>query len=62
MARTLVEDLRPVSQSLRCEAELEGVLEIVERGTGAELQRAAFVKSGSLGGVVDRLVDATATE
>jgi carboxylate-amine ligase len=62
MARTLVEDLRPVSQSLRCEAELEGVLEIVERGTGAELQRAAFVKSGSLGGVVDRLVDATAPE
>ena len=60
MARTLVEDLRPVAQSLRCEAELEGVLEIVERGSGAELQRAAFEKSGSLGDVVDRLVEATA--
>src|SRR5918998_1070571 len=59
MARTLVEDLRPVSQSLRCEAELEGVLEIVERGSGAELQRAALERSGSLSEVVDYLVDAT---
>jgi carboxylate-amine ligase len=42
MARTLVQDLRPLSQSLRCEAELEGVLEIVDRGSGAELQRVAF--------------------
>jgi carboxylate-amine ligase len=60
MACTLVEDLRPVAQSLRCEAELEGVLEIVERGSGAELQRAAFEKSGSLGDVVAHLVEATA--
>jgi carboxylate-amine ligase len=60
MARALVEDLRPVSQHLRCEAELEGVLEIVDRGSGAELQRAAFEKSGSLSGVVNHLVDATA--
>ncbi|MGH3148818.1 MAG: glutamate--cysteine ligase [Rubrobacter sp.] len=59
MARTLVENLHPVSQSLRCEAELEGVLEIVDRGSGAWLQRAAFEKSGSLRGVVDHLVDAT---
>ncbi len=59
MARTIVEDLRPVSQSLRCEAELEGVLEIADRGSGAELQRAAFEKRGSLSGVVDHLVDAT---
>src|SRR5918998_2110760 len=59
MARALVEDLRPVSQSLRCEAELEGVLEIVDRGSGAELQRAALERSGSLSEVVDYLVDAT---
>src|SRR5919112_370863 len=59
MARTLVQDLRPLSQSLRCEAELEGVLEIVDRGSGAELQRVAFQKSGSLSGVVDHLVDAS---
>ena len=59
MARTLVQDLHPLSQSLRCEAELDGVLEIVDRGSGAELQRVAFQKSGSLSGVVDHLVDAS---
>jgi len=59
LARELVEELRPVAQGLSCEAELEGVLEIVERGTGAGLQRAAFEKSGSLEGLVDRLAEAT---
>ncbi len=59
LARRLVEELRPVAQELHCEAELEGVLEIVERGTGAGLQRAAFEKSGSLEGLVDRLAEAT---
>ncbi|MDP8901449.1 MAG: YbdK family carboxylate-amine ligase [Actinomycetota bacterium] len=59
LARGLVEELRPVAQELHCEAELEGVLEIVERGTGAGLQRAAFEKSGSLEGLVDRLAEAT---
>ena len=59
LARGLVEELRPVAQELSCEAELEGVLEIVERGTGAGLQRAAFEKSGSLTGLVDRLARAT---
>jgi carboxylate-amine ligase len=59
LARELVEELRPVAQGLSCEAELEGVLEIVERGTGAGLQRATFEKSGSLEGLVDRLAEAT---
>src|ERR687894_796964 len=59
LARGLVEELRPVVQELSCEAELEGVLEIVERGTGAGRQRAAFEKSGSLEGLVDRLARAT---
>ncbi|CAA9519870.1 MAG: FIG074102: hypothetical protein [uncultured Rubrobacteraceae bacterium] len=59
LARSLVEELRPVAQGLSCEAELEGVLEIVERGTGAGLQRAAFEKSGSLEGLVDLLAEAT---
>ncbi|HKH11506.1 MAG TPA: YbdK family carboxylate-amine ligase [Rubrobacter sp.] len=59
LARELVEELRPISQELRCEAELEGVLEIVERGNGAGLQRAAFEKNGSLKGLVDHLADAT---
>ena len=59
LARGLVEELRPIAQELSCEAELEGVLEIVERGTGAGLQRAAFEKCGSLKGLVDRLARAT---
>ena len=59
LARSLVEELRPVAQELSCDAELEGVLEIVERGAGAGLQRAAFEKSGSLEGLVDRLAGAT---
>lgn len=58
-ARELVERLRPVSQDLRCEAELEGVLEIVAAGNGAEAQRALLRRRGSLEGVVDGLADAT---
>jgi glutamate---cysteine ligase / carboxylate-amine ligase len=62
MARTLVEDLRPIAQDLRCEEELVGVLEITELGTGAELQRAAYGRSGSLKGVVDYLIENTAPD
>jgi glutamate---cysteine ligase / carboxylate-amine ligase len=60
LARGLVEELRPVAQQLGCEEELCGVLEIVELGTGAELQRAALERSGSLQGVVDYLIEGTA--
>jgi carboxylate-amine ligase len=60
MARGLVEELRPVARDLGCEEELCGVLEIVELGTGAELQRAAHRRSGSLEGVVDYLIEGTA--
>jgi carboxylate-amine ligase len=59
-ARDLVARLRPVSQGLGCEAELEGVLEILQRGTGAELQRAAYEKRGSLEDVIDYLLETTA--
>ena len=59
LARGLVEELRSVSQDLRCEAELEGVLEIVDRGNGAGLQRSTFEKNGSLEGLVDHLAGAT---
>ena len=59
MARGLVEKLRPVAQDLGCEHELVGVLEITELGTGAELQRAALDRSGSLEGVVDYLIKGT---
>jgi glutamate---cysteine ligase / carboxylate-amine ligase len=62
MARGLVEELRPVAQDLGCEDELESALEIVELGTGAELQRAALDRSGSLEGVVDYLIEGTAPD
>src|SRR5215213_2693212 len=60
MARALVQELRTIAQDLGCEEELVGVLEIAELGTGAELQRAAFGRSGSLEGVVDYLIKGTA--
>jgi carboxylate-amine ligase len=60
LARDLVRSLRPISQDLRCEAELEGILEVVDGDNAAEAQRASFERSGSLEGVVDDLVAATA--
>src|SRR5918998_525923 len=60
-ARALVTRLRPVSQDLGCETELDGVLEILNRGTGAELQRAAYARRGSLEDVVDYLLETTAS-
>ena len=58
-AQELVEELRPVSQDLRCEAELEGVLEISTGDNGAERQRRVFARSGSTRAVVDHLVATT---
>jgi glutamate---cysteine ligase / carboxylate-amine ligase len=59
LLRRLVDELRPVAQDLGGETELEGVLEIPEKGTGAELQRRVFRKSGTFEGLVDHLVRAT---
>jgi len=59
VARDLVLRLHPAAQSLGCEAELGGVLEILQRGTGAELQRAVYQKRGSFEDVVDYLLEAT---
>src|ERR671921_1998640 len=59
-ARDLVKALRSVSQDFRCETELEGVLGIVEAGTGAEKQRAVFGERNSLEDVVEYLIAATA--
>jgi carboxylate-amine ligase len=60
LARGLIEELRPVARDLGCEEELGGLLEIVELGTGAELQRAAHKRSGSLEGMMDYLIAGTA--
>jgi glutamate---cysteine ligase / carboxylate-amine ligase len=59
VARDLVARLRPVSQDLGCEAELGGVLEILDRGTGAEMQRTVYQKRGALEDVVDYLLRTT---
>jgi glutamate---cysteine ligase / carboxylate-amine ligase len=61
MARGLIQEVRPVARDLGCEEELGGVLEIVELGTGAELQRAAHKRSGSLESVMDYLIEGTAS-
>jgi carboxylate-amine ligase len=59
VARDLVARLGPVAQDLGCEAELDSILEILQRGTGAELQRAAYERRGSLEDVVDYLLETT---
>ncbi len=59
-ARKLIEKLRAVSQDLGCEAELEGALEILDGGTGAEKQRFVFEKHRSLEAVARYLAADTA--
>jgi glutamate---cysteine ligase / carboxylate-amine ligase len=59
-ARALVERLRPVSQDLNCETQLDGVLEIADGETGAERQRAIFEKRRSMQDVVEYLAAETA--
>jgi carboxylate-amine ligase len=58
LARHLVKVLRPASQDLGCEAELEGVLEIIDGETGAEKQRTIFRKRGSAKDVAEYLAAA----
>ncbi len=60
VAQRLVKELRPLSQDLGCEAELEGVLEILHNGNGADKQRTVFEKRGSLREVAAYLANATA--
>lgn len=59
LVRDLVKTLRPVSQDLGCEAEIEGVLEIVEGGNGADKQRAVLHERGALWDVAAYLVRET---
>ena len=59
MARDLVERLKPHAQDLNCEAELEGVLDIVEGGTGSQRQREIYERSGDLLEVVAFLIEGT---
>jgi len=59
LARGLLERLKPQAQSLGCENELEGVLEIVEGGTGSQRQREVYNKSGDFLDVVAFLIEGT---
>jgi carboxylate-amine ligase len=59
MARSLVEELRSVSQDLGCENELLDILEIVENGTGSQHQRRVYEKSGDFLDVVAFLIENT---
>ncbi len=59
VARAIVEELRPVSQDLRCEAELLSILEIVEGGTGSQHQRRVYEESGDFLDVVAYLIEGT---
>jgi carboxylate-amine ligase len=58
--RTLTTKLRPVSQDLRCEAELDGLLEMTQAETGAERQRAVYRKRRAMKEIVGHLVAETA--
>jgi carboxylate-amine ligase len=59
LARTLVERLKPHAQDLGCEGELEGILEIVEGGTGSQRQREVYTESGNFLDVVAFLIEGT---
>lgn len=58
--RALITELRPVSQDLRCEAELDGLLEMTRAETGAEMQRAVYRRRRSMKDVVGHLAAETA--
>ena len=58
-ARNLVEELRPHAQDLGCEDELEGILDIVNGGTGSQRQREVYEESGEFLDVVAYLIEDT---
>ena len=61
LSRRLVERLRPHAEELGCARELEGVLEIVERGSGAQRQLAVWRADRDLRALMRSIVEATAS-
>ncbi|CAN5809231.1 glutamate--cysteine ligase [soil metagenome] len=59
LARGMVERLKSHAQDLGCENELEGVLEIVDAGTGSQRQREVYDESGDFLDVVAFLIEGT---
>jgi carboxylate-amine ligase len=60
LARRLYDRLREHAQDLGCEAELEGVTDLVDRGNGAARQQVVYEANRDLGEVVREIVHATA--
>jgi carboxylate-amine ligase len=60
LARRLVERLTPHARELGSERELEGVIDLVERGTGADRQLAQWRANRDMVALVRSLVDAAA--
>ena len=59
VVRGLVERLKPHSQDLGCEAELESINQILESGTGSQRQREVYENSGDFLDVVAFLIEGT---
>jgi glutamate---cysteine ligase / carboxylate-amine ligase len=60
LARRLVDRLREHAQDLGSEAELEGVTDILERGSGAHRQRVVYEANRDYAEVMREIVEATA--
>jgi glutamate---cysteine ligase / carboxylate-amine ligase len=62
LARRLVERLEPRARELGSDAELDGVRELIENGTGAERQRLVYDANQDFRDVLREIVDSTAPE
>jgi glutamate---cysteine ligase / carboxylate-amine ligase len=60
LARRLVDRLREHAQDLGSEAELEGVTDLIERGSGAHRQRVVYEANRDYTEVMREIVEATA--
>ncbi|UJA20981.1 carboxylate-amine ligase [Thermoleophilia bacterium SCSIO 60948] len=59
MVRRLAEQVREHAQDLRCEAELDGVFDLLDHNTGAHRQLAMLERGGELREVVDEVIEHT---
>jgi glutamate---cysteine ligase / carboxylate-amine ligase len=57
MARRLLDQLSEHAEELGCRAELEGIGDLLERGTGAHRQLRMFERSGDLRRLVAEIVE-----
>ena len=59
MVRRTLKAIEPHAQDLGSAAELEGVRDILARGSSADRQLATFERTGDLKAVVDQLIQET---